>query len=64
MFADSLEMALLYFLREGAVSHILGRAPFAFQTFTRACALLDGLLSEYLCLKTFILKRFIFVCLF
>ena len=42
-FIDALERSLLVFLRDGAVSHVLGYAPFAFEKFNRVCALFDGL---------------------
>ena len=48
LFIDALERCLLVFIRDGAVSHVLGHSPFAFEKFNRAYALLDGLFSEYL----------------
>ena len=45
-FIDGVERALLAFLRDGAVSHVLGHAPFAFDKFNRACALFDGLFCK------------------
>ena len=45
-FIDAVEYALMAFLRDGAVSHVLGRAPYAFEKFNRACALFDGLFCK------------------
>ena len=47
MFLDSLEKALLEFLRHGALSHVLGVAPFAFVYFSRAVTLIEGLLCKF-----------------
>ena len=43
---DAVEKALLYFIRDGALSHVLGHAPFAFAKFNRACVLLEGLFRK------------------
>ena len=45
-FLDSLERAMLAFLRHGCMTHILGLEPFGFVQFNRAVVLLNGLLSE------------------
>ena len=48
LFLDSLEKAFLEFLRNGAMNHVLGTAPFAFNHFTRAITLIEGLLCKFL----------------
>ena len=56
VFLDSLEKALLEFLRHGALCHVLGVAPFAFVYFSRAVALIEGLLCKLvysLCVSEF-----------
>ena len=45
-FIDALERSLLYFLRDGAVDHILGHSPFGFEKFNRACILFENLFSK------------------
>ena len=46
-FLDSLERAMLEFIRHGAINHVLGVAPYGFEYFTRAVTLLEGLLCKF-----------------
>jgi len=47
LFLDSLEKAFLEFIRNGAMNHVLGVAPFAFNHFSRAMTLIESLLCKF-----------------
>ena len=46
LFLESLEHAMLSFLRHGCMTHILGLQPYSFNQFNRAVILLEGLLGK------------------
>ena len=45
-FISSFEKAALYFLRFGAMTHLLGTAPYSFSSFNRAIALMEVLFGK------------------
>ena len=59
MFLDSLEKAFLEFIRNGAMNHVLGVAPFAFTHFSRAVTLIESLLCKFLYIGCLILMIYL-----
>ena len=46
-FFDSLEIAMLHFVHEGANYHLMDIEPYAFTKLQKSFALLDGLLGSF-----------------